>query len=287
LERASFETQFYLLSHRAFLNAWRNKLMIKGRFAQTLFLSVLIGLIYLQVQNNQQGIQNREGSLFICAVSGVWTSTMGVLSIFAAEKTVFIREFETGLYRLPAYYLSRTVVELPFKFFFPIIGGTIMYWLIGFQDVASKYVILILTMIILENCGTALGIFVASFFAEIAVALAVVPMLLMPIMMFSGFFVNAHTSPAFLAWIEYLSPMKYSFVSLIKNEFTGLNIACPGPVNGTLSHCPYQNGEQVITILGFDDEGTIAVNLIVLTAMYVILIILGYVALWRQLRLRK
>jgi len=118
LERAPFKTQFDLLAQRAFRNAWRNKLMLKGRFAQTIFLSVLIGLIYLQLSADQQGIQNREGSLFFVAVNGVMTSTMGVLSIFAAEKTVFIREFESGLYRLPAYFLSRTFVEFPFKVFF-------------------------------------------------------------------------------------------------------------------------------------------------------------------------
>jgi len=118
LERAPFTTQFYLLAQRAFRNAWRNKLMLKGRFAQTLFLSILMGLIYLQLGHDQRGVQDREGSLFFVAVNGIMTSTMGVLSIFAAEKTVFIREFESGLYRLPAYFLSRTCVEFPFKVFF-------------------------------------------------------------------------------------------------------------------------------------------------------------------------
>jgi len=64
LERAPFTTQFALLAQRALRNAWRNKLMLKGRFAQTLFLGVLMGLIYLQLGNDQRGIQDREGSLF-------------------------------------------------------------------------------------------------------------------------------------------------------------------------------------------------------------------------------
>jgi len=262
------------------------------------FLGVLMGLIFLQVGNDQRGIQDREGSLFFVAVNGIMTSTMGVLSIFAAEKSVFIREYESGLYRLPAYFLSRTVVELPFKIVFPIIGGTILYWVIGYQALASKYVLMVFIMVILENCGTALGIFVASFFSDIAVALAVVPMFLMPLMIFSGFFVNAGTSPVFLQWIKYISPMKYAFVALIKNEFSGLHLYCtdsqmtPIPVtNGTVTtivpYCARTNGEQVISLLDFDSEGTIAVNVVVLAAMYFILLILAYIALWRQLRLRK
>jgi len=296
LERAPFQTQFYLLSQRAFKNAWRNKLMVKGRFFQTIFLGVLMGLIFLQLVDDQRGIQDREGSLFFIAVNGMMTSTMGVLSIFAAEKAVFIREYESGLYRLPAYFLSRTVVELPFKIVFPIIGGSLLYWIIGYQDVAVKYLTMILIMLILENCGTALGIFVASFFEDIAIALAIVPMLLMPLMVFSGFIVNSSTSPAFLQWLKYISPMKYAFVALTKNEFTGLNLHCTSSQysNVTIGNppvtkmvCPIQTGEQVISLLGFDDQGSIAINIVVLAAMYFILLILAYGALWRQLRLRK
>jgi ABC-type multidrug transport system permease subunit len=297
LERAPFTTQFYLLSQRALKNAWRNKLMLKGRFAQTIFLGVLMGLIFLQLGTDQRGIQDRQGSLFFVAVNGIMTSTMGVLSIFAAEKSVFIREYEGGFYRLPAYFLSRTFVELPFKIVFPIIGGTILYWLVGYQDEADKYVLMVFIMVILENCGTALGIFVASFFEDIAVALAVVPMFLMPLMIFSGFFVNSETSPAFLQWIKYISPMKYAFVALVKNEFEGLNLHCapnqltPVPIpggNGTVTYiCAREKGEEVIKLLGFDTEGSIAVNVIILASMYVILLLLAYAALWRQLRIRK
>jgi len=296
LERAPFQTQFYLLSQRAFKNAWRNKLMVKRRFFQTIFLGVLMGLIFLQLVDDQRGIQDREGSLFFIAVNGMMTSTMGVLSIFAAEKAVFIREYESGLYRLPAYFLSRTVVELPFKIVFPIIGGSLLYWIIGYQDVAVKFLTMILIMLILENCGTALGIFVASFFEDIAIALAIVPMLLMPLMVFSGFIVNSSTSPAFLQWLKYISPMKYAFVALTKNEFTGLDLHCTSSQYSTViignppvtkMVCPIQTGEQVISLLGFDDQGSIAINIVILAAMYFILLILAYGALWRQLRLRK
>jgi len=253
-----------------------------------------MGLIYLQLGHDQEGIQDREGALFFVAVNGLMSSTMGVLSIFAAEKLVFIREYESGLYRLPAYFLSRTVVELPFKILFPFIGGTILYWLIGFQNNAGKWLIMTVVMMILENCGTALGILVASFFADIAVALAVVPMLLMPLMIFSGFFVNSGTSPVFLRWIKYISPANYAFTALVKNEFQGLTLACsPGQlstttVNGTsVSFCGITNGEQVIQRLNFTDQPNIGENLLILIAIYVILLFMAYFALWRQLKVRK
>lgn len=39
-------------------------------------------------------------------------SAMNVLSIFATEKPVFMREYRLGYYSLPAYYFSKTLVEV-------------------------------------------------------------------------------------------------------------------------------------------------------------------------------
>jgi hypothetical protein len=61
------------------------------------------------------------------------------------------------------------------------------------------------------------------------VALAVMPMLLLPLMVFGGFFVNTNSIPAYFSWIQYLSPMRYGFIAAAKNEFSGLQINCqPG-----------------------------------------------------------
>eukprot|EP00456_Euglypha_rotunda_P052471 TRINITY_DN4227_c1_g1_i14.p1 TRINITY_DN4227_c1_g1~~TRINITY_DN4227_c1_g1_i14.p1 ORF type:complete len:719 (+),score=105.36 TRINITY_DN4227_c1_g1_i14:239-2158(+) len=283
LENAPFPLQFQLLALRAFRNAVRNKLMVVGRAAQTIILALIFGLIYLQLDDDQRGVQNRQGSLFFVVVQGVFGATMGVLTVFANEKAVFLREYRSGLYKLPAYFFSRTLVELPFRIFFPVLGAEILYWMAGYQDVASKVVLFAVTMILLENAGSALGIFVASFFEDIAVALTILPVFLMPLMIFSGLLVNNGTVPAFLNWIKWISPMKYGFVALIKNEFEGLKLMCD-PSQGP---CTATNGEEVIKLLSFDDQGSVGVNLIVLFAMYFAFLALAYFALSRQINKKK
>jgi hypothetical protein len=46
---ASFWTQFRLLARRAAANSWRNQLILKGKAGQTVFLSLIVGLIYLNL----------------------------------------------------------------------------------------------------------------------------------------------------------------------------------------------------------------------------------------------
>lgn len=60
-------------------------------------------------------------------------STIGILSIFGAEKQVFSREQGAGYYSLSSYFLSKVLVEVPFQLLFPWIGGTIVYFMAGMR----------------------------------------------------------------------------------------------------------------------------------------------------------
>jgi ABC-type multidrug transport system permease subunit len=70
--------------------------------------------------------------------------------------------------------------------------------------------------------GESIGVFVASLFSDIAVALQVLPVTLMPLMIFSGILVNSDSIPVYFNWISYIAPMKYGYRALALNEFSGI-----------------------------------------------------------------
>lgn len=57
-----------LLAARAWRNQHRNALILKGKAGQTLFLSLIVGLIYLRIKDDYRGVQDRQGSLFFVVV---------------------------------------------------------------------------------------------------------------------------------------------------------------------------------------------------------------------------
>jgi ABC-type multidrug transport system permease subunit len=208
---------------------------------------------------------------------------MGILSIFGAEKAVFTREYRAGLYGLPAYFISRNFVELPFRLMLPVISSAIIYWMVGYQNTSAKFGYFLATLVVTHNTGGALGIFVASIFADIRVALQVVPVVLMPLMIFSGFFVNSNGIPVYFDWISYIAPMKYGYRALAINEFTDLEMTCtPSQMVATGSGgtvCPITNGNQVLALMGFDDAGTVTENIGIMIGLYAGMMMLSYIAL--------
>ncbi|KAJ9505495.1 hypothetical protein QJQ45_028204, partial [Haematococcus lacustris] len=282
-QTAGFWIQFALLAKRAGYNAMRNKLILKGKLAQTVFLSLIVGLIYLQLGNDAKSVQDRQGSLFFIVVQALFGSLMGVLTVFGGEKVVFQREYGSYMYGLPSYFTSRWLVELPAHIVMPILSSVIIYFMVGYQLAADRFWWFALILVLVDNSGTAIGIFVSCLFADINVALAVMPMFLMPLMIFSGFFVNSSTLGWWFRWISYISPMKYGFIALAKNEFSGLQILCE-PSDTGCGAGGVRTGESVITLLGFDDLGNVGFNAGILFLITGGFLLAAYVALWAAVR---
>ena len=106
------------------------------------------------------------------------------------------------------------------------------------------------------NASAALGMLLGESSTRIETALAVMPMLLMPLMIFGGLLVNLGAVPWYFRWLKYLSPVKRAFVALAKNEFTGDAM-----------------GEEAMRRYSIDQEPSIWSELAVLACMYVLLLL--------------
>lgn len=279
--KASFWTQFGFLLDRASKNAFRNELIIRVRLIQSVFIGVLAGLVFINATDGTIAaqIQSLSGVLYFLAVNQFFGSATAVLSIFAIEKGVFMREFHAGYYSLTAYYLSKVLVELPHQIIFPVLLFLIAYYIIGLYPVFSIFLLSSVLLVFCAICGTAIGTFISAVFDDVAIALAVLPLVLLPVLLFSGLFVNSGNFPVWLSWLQWASPVRYAFSGLLRNQFNNYTFNnCPGE---TAEEC---SGQRAINQLGFNNDLPIGVFIAILSGIYVLLIAGGYLALFLKTR---
>jgi ATP-binding cassette subfamily G (WHITE) protein 1 len=241
-------------------------------------------VIYFDIPSKpfQAQIQDRTGALFFVVLNQFMGSSMGVLSAFSQERPIFLREYSQGYYSLSAYYFTKIAVELPIQILAPLLLVLISYFMIGFQANFGRFVTLVLIGMLTALCGMGLGIVAGAAFPNMGIGLAVLPMLLLPLMLFSGLYVNTGSLPAWLGWIKYISPTFYAFNAAVKNEFSGLKIAeCPLPLKSPCS------GEIALKQLSMEGGPTILESCLVLLGIYIILLISGFTALWALSRAKK
>lgn len=65
-------------------------MILRAKLGQTIVISLIIGLLYLQIQNRTgpSASQDRAGVLFFLAINNVFSAAIGMLSVFAVEKMV-------------------------------------------------------------------------------------------------------------------------------------------------------------------------------------------------------
>ena len=53
--------------------------------------------------------------------------------VFQLERALFLREHANQMYSLPAYYLTKMLIEIPILLLQPLIMQIIVYWAIGYR----------------------------------------------------------------------------------------------------------------------------------------------------------
>ncbi|XP_060604434.1 protein white-like, partial [Ruditapes philippinarum] len=108
---ASWVRQFAAVFERSWKTTVREPMVARVRFVQTVLLSIVLGLIYLQLDVDQRGVMDINGVLFLMITNMTFTNVFGVLNSFPLETPIFLREYGVGLYRVDVYFLSKCLAE--------------------------------------------------------------------------------------------------------------------------------------------------------------------------------
>lgn len=211
-------TQLHWLLKRSFLDILRDPLKTTSRIAQTIILSLLIGLVYLNLDLDQSGIQSRQGVLFFIAVNQAMLSVVANANLFPLLKPVFFREAANHMYGGTAFYISQVLVDVPYTMIFSILTAAITYWMIGLRPEVVPFFIFVMIIVLCTAVGSALGHMIGIIAPNGDVAAALVPIFVLPFVIFSGFFINSATAPPYFIWIPWLSFINYVFRALVLNE---------------------------------------------------------------------
>lgn len=79
---------------------------------------------------------------------------------------------------------------------------------------------LVLATGLLGVCGYMFGSFVGIMFSTAEHAIQMLPLLVIPLVLFGGLVVNLNTIPVYSRWVQYLSPIRHSYSALILDQMS-------------------------------------------------------------------
>ncbi|KAF1858637.1 hypothetical protein Lal_00044670 [Lupinus albus] len=207
------------------LSYWRNTSYTAVRLLFTTIIAILFGMIFWNIglkRRKEQDLFNAMGSMYASVIFIGVQNGASVQPVIAVERTVFYRERAAGMYSALPYALAQVIIELPHVLVQTIIYGIIVYAMMGFEWITSKFLWYLffmyftllyftfygmMTMAICPNPHVA-GILSSTFYAVWN--------------LFSGFVIPLSRIPIWWKWYYWICPVAWTLYGLVTSQFGDL-----------------------------------------------------------------
>ncbi|CAG0879458.1 unnamed protein product [Darwinula stevensoni] len=308
--KLSWFSQFRAIFTRCWTANLREPFVIKLRLFQTLMLALLLGVIFFRQDFSKfEGVMNVNGAIFLFLISGNSMYLISLLNLFSEELPVFLKEHQSGMYRVDAYFTGKIVAEFPLSILFPAIFTAIVYFMIGLNGSLDRFVVCALIMIIISNVVTSCSYMISCLSSTISTGIALASLILLPMLLVNtsvlsmaevhlvvllrergphdqsverprdrlrGFLqVPSPWRCVYLLWLKYISWFYYGNEALMINQWKDLEIDC-----GDSFRC-LPHGDAVLSVMHFDVENHLR-DIFILFTMMIVYNLMAYLVLRRR-----
>ncbi|KAG5929225.1 hypothetical protein E4U42_006730 [Claviceps africana] len=247
--RIGYWDQFMILSQRTWKNLYRDPMLMLTHYAIAIILAVFSGYLFYGLTDDIPGFQNRLGLFFfLLALFGF--STLTSLTVFSAERLLFLRERANGYYSPVTYFAAKVVFDvIPLRIVPPMLMGPIIYPMTGLIPDSVHFFRFMLVLVLFNLSAASICLLVGILCRNGGLANLVGSLVMLFSLLFAGFLLNHDAMPASALWLQKISIFHYGFEALIVNEVVeltlvdkqyGLDITVPGAA--ILSSFGFDNG---------------------------------------------
>ncbi|XP_054084085.1 ATP-binding cassette sub-family G member 1 [Zeugodacus cucurbitae] len=202
--------QFWVVLRRTLLFSYRDWTLMYLRLFAHLLVGFLIGALYYDIGNDGAKVLSNLGFLFFNMLFLMYTSMTITILSFPLEMPVLLKENFNRWYSLKSYYLAISVADLPFQAIFCVVYVSLVYYFTSQPWELFRFGMFLAACLMIAFVAQSVGLVVgAAMNVQNGVFLA--PVMSVPFLLFSGFFVSFDAIPIYLRWITYLSYIRYGF----------------------------------------------------------------------------
>jgi ATP-binding cassette, subfamily G (WHITE), member 2 len=242
-------------------------------------------MLLWQMGESEQQLDDRLGFLFFICAFWSFVASIAAVHAFPQEKSVLYKDRSSGMYRLSAYFVAKTTVEMPADTLYPLFFSCVVYYTVNLNGGFPRFVTFSCIMTLVVWVSISLGQAMSAILMNIKYAQVMTGCTVMIMMLLGGYYVDKDNLPGFVKPLRVLSFVAMGFEAFVRNEIAGgASFACA--TDSTL-HTVYSAAGQICPVSaasvlrGAQLEGSYSVgaNVAILIGWLAFYRLVGYFAL--------
>lgn len=224
----------YTLSYtqQVALCLWRGFIRLKADPSITVFqlvanfcMALIIASVFYNLNETTGSFFQRSALLFFAILMNAFSSALEILTLYA-QRPIVEKHSRYALYHPSAEAFASMLTDMPYKIANAIIFNLALYFMTNLRREPGNFFFFLLISFTLTLTMSMFFRSVAAMSRSLVQALAPAAIIILALILYSGFALPPTYMRGWAKWIKYLNPVSYGFESLMVNEFNGRNYTC-------------------------------------------------------------
>ncbi|KGO76641.1 CDR ABC transporter [Penicillium italicum] len=205
---------------------------LKGDYSLTIsalignaIMALIIGSVFFRLPDDVTSFYSRGALLFFAVLLNSFSSALEILTLYA-QRPIIEKQARYAMYHPFAEAISSMLCDMPYKILNAITFNITLYFMTGLRQTGGAFFTFILFSFVTTLTMSMIFRTIASYSRTLSQALVPAAMLILGLVIYTGFTIPTRNMLGWSRWMNYIDPIAYGFETLIVNEFHGRNFTC-------------------------------------------------------------
>lgn len=195
--------------------------MLFGNFG----MALIVGSVFFNLAQTTGSFYQRGALLFLACLSNAFSSALEILTLYA-QRPIVEKHNRYALYHPSAEAIASMLCDMPYKILNAFTYNLTLYFMTNLRREPGAFFYFLLLTFITTLCMSMIFRTIASASRTLSQAMVPASLLILALVIFTGFVIPIDYMLGWCRWINYVNPLAYAFESLMVNEFHDREFEC-------------------------------------------------------------
>lgn len=221
----SIPMQIKLCTVRAYQRLWNDRTSTLTTVIGQIVMALIIGSVFYGTPQNTGAFFAKGSVLFFAVLLNALIALTEINGLYD-QRAIVEKHVSFAFYHPFAEALAGIVSDIPVKFLIATCFNIILYFLSGLRYEAGPFFIFFLFNFVAVLAMSAVFRTIAAATKAITQALAIAGIMVLAIIVYTGFTIQVSYMHPWFRWLNYINPVAYAFEAILANEVHNQRYEC-------------------------------------------------------------